>query len=233
MKIAVYSGSFNPLHIGHQAIMEYLTRDKEYDWVYLVVSPKNPLKDSISAESGESRYEAAVAAVKRHPELHVWVDDIELRMDPPHYTIRTLDALKQREPDNDFTLVIGADNLQSIRRWRDFPRILSEYGVTVYPRKGYDVDSIKRQLIEECKDFPAPYVLDSEEIVPDGMRSLEETLIRSYNIEVIDAPIVTSPPPRSVTASSPARICRSFLCEIISGLCLSTERSVGVPDFQV
>ncbi len=97
MKIAVYSGSFNPLHIGHQAIMEYLTREKEYDWVYLVVSPKNPLKDSISAESGESRYEAAVAAVKRHPELHVWVDDIELRMDPPHYTIRTLDALKQRE----------------------------------------------------------------------------------------------------------------------------------------
>lgn len=190
MKIAVYSGSFNPLHIGHQAIMEYLTREKEYDWVYLVVSPKNPLKDSISAESGESRYEAAVAAVKRHPELHVWVDDIELRMDPPHYTIRTLDALKQREPDNDFTLVIGADNLQSIRRWIDFPRILSEYGVTVYPRKGYDVDSIKRQLIEECKDFPAPYVLDSEEIVPDGMRSLEETLIRSYNIEVIDAPIV-------------------------------------------
>ena len=56
MKIAVYSGSFNPLHIGHQAIMEYLTREKEYDWVYLVVSPKNPLKDSISAESGESRY---------------------------------------------------------------------------------------------------------------------------------------------------------------------------------
>ena len=111
-------------------------------------------------------------------------------MDPPHYTIRTLDALKQREPDNDFTLVIGADNLQDIRRWRDFPRILSEYGVTVYPRKGFDVDGIKRQLIEECKTFPAPYVLDSEEIVPDGMRSLEETLLRSYNIEVIDAPIV-------------------------------------------
>ena len=62
--------------------------------------------------------------------------------------------------------------------------------MTFYPRKGYDVDSIKRQLIEECKDFPAPYVLDSEEIVPDGMRSLEETLLRSYNIEVIDAPIV-------------------------------------------
>lgn len=190
MKIAVYSGSFNPLHIGHQTIMEYLTREKEYDWVYLVVSPKNPLKDSISAASGESRYEAAVAAVKRHPDLHVWVDDIELRMDPPHYTIKTLDALKLREPDNDFTLVIGADNLQSIKRWRDFPRILSEYGVTVYPRKGFNVEAIRSQLIEDCKNLPTPYVLDSEEIVPDGMVSLEDALLRSYNIEVINAPIV-------------------------------------------
>lgn len=190
MKIAVYSGSFNPLHIGHQAIMEYLTREKEYDWVYLVVSPKNPLKDSISADSGESRYEAAVAAVRRHPELHVWVDDIELRMNPPHYSIRTLDALKQREPDNDFTLVIGADNLQSIRRWRDFPRILSEYGVAVFPRKGYDIEETKRRLIKECQALPTPYVLDSEEISPSGMRSLEETLLRSYNIEIMNAPIV-------------------------------------------
>ena len=103
MRIAVYSGSFNPLHIGHQAIMEYLTREKKFDWVYLVVSPKNPLKDSISADSGRDRYNAAVEAVKRHPDLHVWVDDIELNMDPPHYTIRTLDELKRREPANDFT----------------------------------------------------------------------------------------------------------------------------------
>ena len=98
MRIAVYSGSFNPLHIGHKAIMEYLTGEKGFDWVYLVVSPKNPLKDSISADSGEERYNAAVEAVRRHPELHVWVDDIELKMEPPHYTIRTLDELKKREP---------------------------------------------------------------------------------------------------------------------------------------
>ncbi len=190
MKIAVYSGSFNPLHIGHKAIMEYLTRQREYDWVYLVVSPKNPLKDSISADTGDDRYKAAVEAVRRHPELHVWVDDIELRMDPPHYTIKTLDALKLREPDNDFTLVMGADNLQDIHRWRDFPRILSEYGVAVYPRKGFDLAQIREQLIEECRYFPAPYVLDANEMAPEGMRSLEETLRDTYNIEIIDAPIV-------------------------------------------
>ena len=190
MKIAVYSGSFNPLHIGHKAIMEYLTRQREYDWVYLVVSPKNPLKDSISADTGDDRYKAAVEAVRRHPELHVWVDDIELRMDPPHYTIKTLDALKLREPENDFTLVMGADNLQDIHRWRDFPRILSEYGVAVYPRKGFDLAQIREQLIEECRYFPAPYVLDANEMAPEGMRSLEETLRDTYNIEIIDAPIV-------------------------------------------
>ena len=190
MKIAVYSGSFNPLHIGHMAIMEYLTRDRDYDWVYLVVSPKNPIKDSISADSARDRFIAAVEAVKRHPELHVWVDDIELEMEPPQYTIKTLDALKLREPENDFTLVMGADNLQGIRRWRDFPRILSEYGVAVYPRQGFDLEQIKRQLIEECRSFPAPYVLDANEMAPEGMRSLEETLRDTYNIEIIDAPIV-------------------------------------------
>ncbi|MGM9740855.1 MAG: nicotinate (nicotinamide) nucleotide adenylyltransferase [Candidatus Cryptobacteroides sp.] len=189
MRIAVYSGSFNPLHIGHQAIMEYLTNEKGFDWVYLVVSPKNPLKDSISAESGEARYNAAVEAVRRHPELHVWVDDIELKMDPPHYTIRTLDELKKREPENEFTLVMGADNLSSIRRWRDFPRLLSEYGVAVYPRKGFDIKSLRNKLLEECTEFPASYVLDAAEAGAD-LLMLEDASHRLYKIQLIDAPII-------------------------------------------
>lgn len=190
MRIAVYSGSFNPLHIGHQAIMEYLTRKEEYDWVYLVVSPKNPIKTTVRAETARDRYEAAIEAVKRHPELHVWVDDIELRMPPPQYTIKTLDALKQREPENDFTLVVGADNLENIHRWRDFQRILAEYGVAVYPREGYDHELIRQRLIEECKNLPAPYVLDANEYAERGRRSLEETLRDTYNIKIIDAPVV-------------------------------------------
>ena len=174
MRIAVYSGSFNPLHIGHQAIMEYLTREKGFDWVYLVVSPKNPLKDNISADSGEERYNAAVEAVRRHPELHVWVDDIEL---------------KKREPENDFTLVMGADNLSSLRRWRDFPRLLSEYGVAVYPRKGFDIKSLRDTLINECTEFPASYVLDAAESGSD-LLMLEDASHRLYKIQLIDAPII-------------------------------------------
>ena len=192
MHIAVYSGSFDPLHIGHQAIMEYLTNVREFDWVYLVISPQNPLKDPSKALNARERYRAAIDAVRRHPELRVWVDDIELEMDPPHYTIKTLDALKRREPENDFTLVIGADNLGGIHKWRDFPRILSEYGVAVYPRTGFDLERLRADLHEECRHFPAPaYVLDNAEThVLDGTMSLEEDWRNLYNIRIIDAPIV-------------------------------------------
>ena len=153
MRIAVYSGSFNPLHIGHLAIMRYLTEDMGFDMVYLVVSPKNPIKDTVSADTGSERYEAALEAVARHPELKVRVDGIELEMPAPQYTIRTLDALQEREPGNSFTLVCGADNLKDIDRWKDYRRILTEYGVAVYPRKGYDMEECSKRLLEECREY--------------------------------------------------------------------------------
>ncbi len=169
--------------------MEYLTLKKDFDWVYLVVSPKNPLKDGISAASGEARYNAAVNAVKRHPELHVWVDDIELKMNPPQYTIKTLDALKRREPENDFTLIIGADNLSSIKKWRDFQRLLIEYGVAVYPRTGFNLSRIYQELMNECLLSPAPYVLDSADTSSETL-CLNNAGNYLYKIQILDAPVV-------------------------------------------
>ena len=128
-KTAIYSGSFNPLHIGHLAIMKYLVSEGGFDKLHLIVSPKNPLKDGISSASGPERFQAAIAAVNRHflNGQRVIVDDIELNMPEPHYTIRTLDALKEREPETAFTFVLGSDNLADIRRWRDYSRILLEF----------------------------------------------------------------------------------------------------------
>ena len=156
MNVAVYSGSFNPLHIGHLAVIRHLVEEAGFDCVYLIVSPKNPLKDSISAASGQDRFDAATAAVNRHfcPEAgKVYVDDIELRMPPPHYTIRTLDALRKREPENSFTLVMGADNLADIRRWKDYSRLLGEFGVAVFPRTGTDLEDVKADLLEESTSY--------------------------------------------------------------------------------
>lgn len=178
MKIAIYSGSFNPLHIGHLAIMKHMVEEVGYDMVYLIVSPKNPLKDGISSASGHDRFEAATEAVARHfvmsEEQKVKVDDIELTMPEPHYTIRTLDALKVREPDNEFTFIMGADNLADIRRWRDYERILREYGVAVYPREGINLDEVKKGLIEEDNSYriqilDAPMVDISSTDIREGM----------------------------------------------------------------
>ena len=149
METAVYSGSFNPLHIGHLAIMRRLT--ELYDRVLLVVSPKNPLKDSATALDAQARLDAARAALERHPELagKVAVSDIEFRLPVPNYTIDTLDALKGAHPSDNFTLVIGGDQIADFRRWKDWRRILLEYGVTVFPREGFDTAAIRDDFLRE------------------------------------------------------------------------------------
>ena len=151
MRVAVYPGSFDPLHIGHQAILEYLTGPGGFDCTYLIVSPQNPFKDPSKALNARRRFEAACEAVARHPELRVKVDDIELGMDPPNYTIRTLDALKAREPGNEFVLVMGADNVAGLPRWRCFRRLVSEFEIVVYPRPGYDAPALLDDLRAVCR----------------------------------------------------------------------------------
>ena len=162
MNVAVYSGSFNPLHIGHLAIIRHLIEVAGFDMVYLIVSPKNPLKDGISSDTGLDRYNAALEAVKRHfsngsndvpATKKVLVDDIELNMPEPHYTIRTLRALQDREPQNRFTIVMGADNLADIRRWREYGNILKDFGAAVFPRKGTDLDRVKVELLNEDPEY--------------------------------------------------------------------------------
>ena len=180
MRIAVYSGSFDPLHTGHLAIMERLSASPDYDWTYLVISPQNPLKDASKALSAERRYRAAVEAVRRHPGLYVWVDDIELKMPAPTYTIKTLDALREREPGNEFTLVIGADNLDIIHRWREAPRILREYGVAVYPRSGYDAPRLREALLEECPDYRI-------RLIDAPLVDISSTQIREMQAQGLDA----------------------------------------------
>lgn len=173
MKTAVYSGSFNPLHKGHEAIIRYLTAKAGFDIVYLVVTPQNPFKEKHSHPTGRERFEAALKAVERHPDLKVKVLDIELNMPSPQYTIRTLDALQAMEPQNSFTLIIGADNLEKFGGWRYHERILLEYGVAVFPRKGYHRGHARARLLKENPAYriellKAPLVTISSTEIRDG-----------------------------------------------------------------
>lgn len=153
MRVAVYSGSFDPLHIGHEAIMRYLSREAGFGSTYLIVSPQSPFKDTDKARNAVQRCQAAREAAARHPELRLKVDDLELYMPAPHYTIRTLDTLREREPGNEFTLVIGGDNLAAFRAWKDYARILLEYGVIVFPREGCREQEVAADLKGENPDY--------------------------------------------------------------------------------
>ncbi len=150
MRVAVYSGSFDPLHVGHLQILRRLEQDSRFDVVYLVVSPRSPFKGEGKDRNARERFEAAKKAVARHPELtKVRVDDIELSMPAPQYTFRTLEALREREPGSEFTLVVGADNLAVFGGWREHARILLDFGILVFPRRGHDMQALRAALLEE------------------------------------------------------------------------------------
>ena len=146
---AIYSGSFNPLHIGHLEILRHLVRD--FDRVLLVVSPRNPLKSTATASNAKERLDAARKAVASPPELHskVEVSDIEFRLGEPNYTIRTLEALKSEYPQSELWLIIGGDQLSDFRRWKDYPIILLDHGTCGFPRQGYDHPALADDLQNE------------------------------------------------------------------------------------
>lgn len=153
MRTAVYSGTFDPLHIGHLAILRYLSGREDISHTLLVVSPQNPFKDASRLVNATMRLGAAAEALRRHPELKASVEDIEFSMEAPHYTYRTLCALRERQRGEHLVLVIGGDNLAAFRKWKDYSLILKEFGVIVYPREGVDSEKEKSDLLSEDPAF--------------------------------------------------------------------------------
>ena len=137
--IGIFGGSFNPVHNGHIMLAQYLAQHSHLDEVWLTLSPQNPLKISNSLLDDNHRLAMLNLAIERYPLLKVC--DIELEMPRPSYTINTLDELSRRYPDYRFNIVIGGDNWNIIDRWKDYQRIINEYGVVIYPRPGYELSS--------------------------------------------------------------------------------------------
>lgn len=136
--VGLYGGSFNPVHIGHMILASFLTRWGYVDKVWLNLSPQNPLKNPAELLPDVKRLAMLDIAVNGAKDLDIC--DIELSMPRPSYTIRTLDVLSKRFQNLQFKLVIGSDNWAVFDKWRDANRILDEYGVIVYPRRGYPID---------------------------------------------------------------------------------------------
>lgn len=146
MRIAIYGGSFNPIHNGHTSLAQTLLQQNLVDEVWLMVSPQNPLKASQQPGIYDATYSdrLAMAHIACRDIEGVVVSDFESHLPIPSYTITTLTELSQQFPQHQFSLVIGADNWQRFDHWYKADEILHNYPIFVYRRPGYDID------IPEC-----------------------------------------------------------------------------------
>jgi nicotinate-nucleotide adenylyltransferase len=133
-RIGLLFGSFNPVHLGHLILAEYFATRTDLAEVWLVVSPQSPFKIGEELLPDTARLALLQRAVAGNP--HLRVEDIELSLPRPSYTIATLDALRVRHPAYEFVLLMGADNLAGLPRWRAADRLVQEFDLYVYPRPG-------------------------------------------------------------------------------------------------
>jgi nicotinate-nucleotide adenylyltransferase len=136
-RTGLFGGSFNPIHLGHLALADYLCEQGELDEVWFLVSPHNPLKEERDLLDDHLRLEMVRLAIDGHPRFHA--SDFEFHLPRPSYMVHTLDALKAHYPEREFTLLIGSDNWQLFPRWYDYERLLRENHLLIYPRPGYEV----------------------------------------------------------------------------------------------
>lgn len=138
IRTAVFGGSFNPVHYGHINLAKEILRQDLADEVWLMVSPRNPLKQQADLLDEQTRLRLARLALADVP--GVFASDDEFSLPRPSYTWKTLDALRSKYPDRAFFLVIGGDNWQLFPRWARADYIIAHYPIIVYPRPGYDLD---------------------------------------------------------------------------------------------
>ncbi|MDR1169581.1 MAG: nicotinate-nucleotide adenylyltransferase [Prevotellaceae bacterium] len=137
----IFSGSFNPVHIGHLVIANYIVEFTSADEFWFVVSPHNPFK-SISELAGFHHRLNMVNIAFEELGLPIVVSDIENSLPQPSYTINTVNALAEKYPDKKWSLLVGADNLVNFHLWKDSAKILERHQLLVYPRTGFDDDQL-------------------------------------------------------------------------------------------
>ncbi len=132
MKIGLYFGTFNPIHIGHLAIANHMAEYSDLDAIWMVVTPHNPFKKKSSLLANNHRYEMVMIATEDYPKIKP--SNIEFNLPQPNYTVNTLVHLQEKYPNYEFCLIMGEDNLKSLHKWKNYEVILENHDVYVYPR---------------------------------------------------------------------------------------------------
>ena len=122
MKIGLYFGTFNPIHVGHVIIANHLVEYSELDEIWMVVTPHNPHKKKSSLLANHHRLELVYLALQSHTKIKP--SDIEFKLPQPNYTVNTLAHINEKYPQHEFSLIMGEDNLKSFHKWKNFETIL-------------------------------------------------------------------------------------------------------------
>jgi len=153
--IGLFFGTFNPIHVGHLAIANYMAQRNEIDEVWFVVSPQNPLKTKRSILPDYHRYRLVTEAIEDNPLLRA--SNIEFDLPKPSYTIDTLAYLTEKYPHKRFSIIMGEDNLRTFPKWKNHEQIIDNYGVLVYPRVHTEYDkkmAISSEEIQGLMEHP-------------------------------------------------------------------------------
>ena len=157
MKIGLYFGTFNPIHVGHLVIANYMVDYTDLDKVWLVVSPHNPLKDKSTLLPDFHRLALVREAIYENPKLKAC--DVEFHLSKPSYTITTLAYLIEQYPEHEFSLIMGEDNLRTLHKWFNHEVLLKNHHIYVYPRaltlqEEQEVRSISESTITNYSSCP-------------------------------------------------------------------------------
>ena len=137
MKIGLYFGSFNPIHIGHLIIANHLTNHTDLQEVWFIVSPQNPFKNANSLLNENHRLNLIKTAIEGETRLRA--SNVEFKLPKPSYTINTLTYLAEKYPNHEFVLIMGSDGFQNLPQWKNGETILKNYPIYIYKRPGFDI----------------------------------------------------------------------------------------------
>lgn len=169
MKVGLYFGTFNPIHVGHLIIANHLAENSDLDQIWLVVTPQSPFKKKQSLLDNYQRLEMVYRATKDYTNLYP--SDIEFNLPQPNYTINTLAYLQEKYPDKMFSLIMGEDNLKSFHKWKNFQVILDNHDIYVYPRLSEGQIETQFDDHEKIHHVKAPIIQLSSTFIRKAIKS--------------------------------------------------------------
>lgn len=169
MKIGLYFGSFNPIHVGHLIIANHMAEHSGLEQVWMVVTPHNPHKQKNTLLNDRHRFYMVQLATEAYPKIKP--SDIEFNLPQPNYTVHTLAHLKDKFPQHEFSLIMGQDNLQSLHKWKNYEFILEHHDIYIYPRLEKATAGTAFENHPRIHKIDAPVVEISSTFIRDAIKN--------------------------------------------------------------